>query len=357
MPQTYTIGALDGDGIGREIVTATLSVLDALQKQRGTRTIEWVRLPMGHAALETHKSAMPASVIQELARCHGWIMGPHDSVSYPPEEQKVLTPSAILRKHFNLYANIRPARNLSGAQSLVRGVDLTIVRENSEGFYADRNMHRGSGEFEPVAGVVLATGLVTESATERIAHNAFRLAQTRRGYVSIVHKANVLKMAHGLFRDSCYQIAKQYPDVRVDDYHVDAMAALLVRRPADFDVIVTTNMFGDILSDLATELVGSLGMGGSINAGDEQAMAQAVHGAAPDIAGQGIANPIGMMQSAALLLEWLGKKHQDEELIAMGQALVGGIEGALSSGVCPPDLGGSSGTEAFAKAVIERTPC
>ena len=353
MPTNYKIGVLDGDGIGREIVSATLTVLDALFEQQGTRSIEWVQLPMGHEALKQYDSAMPDEVINELGNCHGWLMGPHDSVSYAEEYQGMLSPAATLRKHFDLYANIRPARNLTGADSLVSGVDLVIARENTEGFYADRAMYRGSGEFEPVKGVALAAGLFTERAAERIAHNAFRLAQARRKHVSVVHKANVLKIAHGFYRDTCYRIGEQhYPDVTVDDYHIDAMAALLVRRPADFDVIMTTNMFGDILSDLATELVGSLGTGGSINAGDEHAMAQAVHGAAPDIAGQGIANPIGMMASAAQFFEWLGKRHDDDDLVAISQTLVGSIEKALAGGTRPPDLGGSSGTEAFAEAVI-----
>ena len=352
--KTYRIGFLYGDGIGPEIMKATVKILKAIVQQYPDVSVEWVDVPMGVEAIRLHHHPMPVETIRALETCHGWIMGPHDSASYPAEMKVKLNPSGTLRKHFDLYANIRPARNYPSVQSLKRDVDLVVVRENTEGFYADRNMYHGIGEFMPTPDIALATGVFTKQAAKRIAHVAFQLAEKRKKYVSIVHKANVLKLSNGLFLDTCYDVAKQYPNVRVDDYHIDAMTAHLLRRAPDFDVIVTTNMFGDILSDLTAELVGSLGMGGSLNAGDKIAMAQATHGAAPDIAGQGIANPTGIISSAVMLLEWMSKQFHDATLQNIAQTLDHLLDQVLISGPLPPDMGGSASTDAFAQAIIER---
>jgi 3-isopropylmalate dehydrogenase len=297
---------------------------------------------------------MPGSTVERLGDCHGWIMGPHDSASYPKDLRGMLNPSGRLRIDFDLYANVRPARTFPGVKGVVSDADLIVVRENTEGFYPDRNMVQGIGEYMPAEGVVLSVGVFTQRAAQRIAHVAFRLAQRRQKYVSIVHKANVIRLGTGLFLETCREVALQYPHVRVDDYHIDAMAAHLVRRSPDFDIIVTTNMFGDILSDLAAELVGSLGLAGSLNAGDDHAMAQAAHGSAPDIAGQGIANPVGLMHSAVMLLDWMGNKYGDPHLTGVSQAIDSAIVGALSTGPLTPDLGGQADTESFTHAVIGR---
>ena len=204
----------------------------------------------------------------------------------------------------------------------------------------------------PTADVALSTGVFTKYASQRIANVAFQLAGSRCKRVSIVHKANVIRLGNGLFLDTCKEIAASSPDVEVDDYHIDAMAAFLVRRPQDFDVILTTNMFGDILSDLACELVGSLGLGGSLNSGDEYAMAQAGHGSAPDIAGVGVANPVGLMSSAMMLLDWMGKKYNDDGLVDCAKRIDGAITEVLSSGPLTPDLGGEANTNTFTQAVL-----
>jgi 3-isopropylmalate dehydrogenase len=350
----YRLGVLDGDGIGAEIVTASVDALSAAVRRAGGVEIEWVRLPMGLEAIRAESVALSDQTKRELANCHGWVMGPHDSVAYPEAEQNKRNPSGELRHHFDLYANIRPSRSFPGVPGLIPDVDLVIVRENTEGFYPDRNMHAGAGEFMPTPDVALSTGVFTRRAAERIARTAFNLASGRRKYVSIVHKANVIRLGTGLFRDVCYEVGEQFPDVNADDYHVDAMAAHLVRRAADFDVIVTTNMFGDILSDLAAELVGSLGLAASLNAGEERAMAQAAHGSAPDIAGQGIANPIGEMLSGAMLLGWLADRHNDDRLRAAGAAIDSAIERTLADGISTRDLGGDAGTEEFTREVVNR---
>ena len=352
--EAYRVGILRGDGIGPEIMQATISVIEAaIQKDRNVQ-FQWLELPMGWEAIDTLGHPMPESTLEQLAGCDGWIVGPHDSASYPEDFKKLLNPSGRLRIHFDLYANIRPARTFTGVKSLISDTDLIIVRENTEGFYPDRNMVQGIGEYMPAEGVVLSVGVFTQRAAERIAHRAFQLAQSRRKHVTIVHKANVIRLGTGLFLETCCEVAGQYPEVRVDDYHVDAMAAHLVRRSPDFDVIVTTNMFGDILSDLAAELVGSLGLAGSLNAGDTCAMAQAAHGSAPDIAGRGIANPVGLMHSSVALLEWMGHRHDDPELIALSLAIDSAITAALTEGPLTRDLGGQADTQTFTTAVIDR---
>ena len=350
--RSYKIGVLEGDGIGPEIVKATVSLLEAVARKSEGIGFDWHKFPMGWEAIKAAGNPLPEDTLRGLARCSGWIMGPHDSVSYPDHLKSVLNPSGQLRIHYDLYANIRPAKNYPSLRSLVHDTDLVIVRENTEGFYSDRNMYQGAGEFMPTADVALSTGVFTKYASERIAKVAFGLAQSRRKHVSIVHKANVIKLGNGLFLDTCKEVGTSYPDIQVDDYHIDAMAAHLVRRPHDFDVILTTNMFGDILSDLSAELVGSLGLGGSLNAGDKYAMAQAVHGAAPDIADQGVANPVGLMNSAVMLLDWIGKKYNDEELIDCAQTIDAAIIEVLSSGPLTHDLGGEADTHTFTEAVV-----
>jgi 3-isopropylmalate dehydrogenase len=349
---SYQLGVLAGDGIGPEIMQATLAIVDAAARMNNEIALEWQHLPMGWEAIRAHGTAMPEETKRALADCHAWIMGPHDSASYPAAEQERRNPSGELRHHFDLFANIRPAHGWPGVPAVAPAADLVIVRENTEGFYPDRNMYVGSGEWMPTPDVALSVGVFTRRAARRIAHAACRLAQTRRGHLTIVHKANVIRLGTGLFLEECRAVAAEYPDLAVDDYHIDAMAAHLVRRAPDFDVIVTTNMFGDILSDLTGELTGSLGLAPSINAGEGRAMAQAAHGSAPDIAGQDRANPIGLICSTAMLLRWLAEQHRDPALGQLGDAIDAAVTRTLAGGTRTRDLGGEAGTAAFAAAVI-----
>jgi 3-isopropylmalate dehydrogenase len=337
---------LDGDGIGPEIVPAAVQVLDAALAAAGAVPVEWVPLPVGAAAIETHGSALPEVTVETLGTLDGWLLGPHDSASYPEEHRVRLNPSGFLRKHFDLFANIRPARAFEGTPALVPGLDLVVVRENTEGFYADRSTYRGTGEFMPTADVAIAMGIFTRPAIERIARQACELALRRRRHLTIVHKANVLRTTTGLFLEICRELAADYPQLEVDDFHIDAMTVHLVRHGADFDVLVTENMFGDILSDLTGELAGSLGIAPSINASVDRAMAQAAHGSAPDIAGRGLANPTAMIASGAMLLDWLGSHHA-AELVERG------LRATVAQGIRTADLGGSAGTEEFTAAVVE----
>ncbi|MBY4570560.1 3-isopropylmalate dehydrogenase [Gordonia sihwensis] len=349
MTDTLRLAVLEGDGIGPEVVPVAVDVATRALAAQGL-TVETTALPFGAAAVESDGAPVPASTLDALEKFDLWVVGPHDSASYPAEV-RYPPPGAVLRKQFGLYANLRPARAVSGVTATAPDIDVLVVRENSEGLYADRNMTIGSGEFMPTPDVALAVGVVTRAASERIAVEAFEAARRRRGHVTVVHKANVLRLTTGLFRDECLAVAERYPDVRVDEQHVDAMAALLVRRPADFDVIVTENLFGDILSDLAAELSGSLGLAPSINASDTRAMAQAVHGAAPDIAGRGIADPVAMIGSGAMLLRWHAARSGDSRVSAAADAIDGAVAHVLGEGIATADLGGRASTSEFGAAV------
>ncbi|MCG8927608.1 isocitrate/isopropylmalate dehydrogenase family protein [Lentzea sp. CC55] len=352
MTKPYRLGVLHGDGIGPEIVPATVAVLDAALHAAGVEPFEWTELPLGAGAIGSHGAHTPQETLDALAGLDGWLLGPHDSAAYPQPFRSQLNPSGTIRKHFGLYANIRPAKAFPGGNAVVPGTDLVIVRENTEGFYADRNTFAGTGEYMPTPDVAVAMGIITRAATERIARTAFELALQRDKRVTIVHKANVLRLTTGLFRDVCREVAAQYPDVTVNDFHIDAMTVHLVRRADEFDVIVTENMFGDILSDLAGEIAGSLGIAPSINSSDTHAMAQAAHGSAPDIAGQDLANPIAMIQSGAMLLQWLAGKHDDPRLLDAASRVEEGVTATVVGGTSTRDLGGSASTTVFTQAVV-----
>jgi 3-isopropylmalate dehydrogenase len=344
--KTFRLGVLTGDGIGPEIVPAAVEVIDAALAATGTASVEWVPLPVGAAAIETDGDALPEVTVETLDRLDGWLLGPHDSASYPEDHRRKLNPSGYLRKHFGLFANIRPAKAFEGTPALVPGMDLVVVRENTEGFYTDRSTYRGTGEFMPTADVAIAMGIFTRPAIERIARQACELALRRRQHLTIVHKANVLRTTTGLFLEICREVAADYPQLEVDDFHIDAMTVHLVRRGGDFDVLVTENMFGDILSDLTGELAGSLGIAPSINASHERAMAQAAHGSAPDIAGRGLANPTAMIASGGMLLDWLG--HPE-----VADLIDRGLRETVAQGIRTADLGGSASTTEFTAGVVK----
>ncbi|MFG3343413.1 isocitrate/isopropylmalate dehydrogenase family protein [Glycomyces sp. NPDC048151] len=346
------LAALRGDGIGPEIVPAAVRAADAAAAAAGMAPIRWLDLPIGQDAIDEYGSAAPEPTLAALEDVDGWILGPHDSAAYPEPHRSALNSSGTIRKRFDLFSNIRPAKAFAGAAAVVPDMDLVIVRENTQGFYADRSTFAGTGEFMPTSDTAIAMCIVTRDAVERIAREAFALARSRNGRVSIVHKANVLKLTTGLFRDVCFEVGLDFPDVEVDDFHIDAMAAHLVRRGGEFDVICTENMFGDILSDLAGELAGSLGISPSLNASASRAMAQASHGSAPDIAGQGIANPTAMMLSTAMLLRWLAGRHGDERAADAAARLEAGVEAAVAAGTRTVDLGGTASTIEFTAAVV-----
>ncbi len=351
---------LEGDGIGPEIMAATLRVLQAAERAFGLK-LAFEPAQIGLAALSAQGTTLPDQVVEKAKAADGVLLGPVTTHEYPPRAQGGRNPSGELRKTLDLYANIRPARSRAGFPPRCgKPIDLVIVRENTEGFYADRNMHLGSGEFMPTPDLALSVRKISREGSMRIAEAAFWLAMQRRKKVTAVHKSNVLRVTEGLFLECVRAVATRYPDVAYEERIVDAMAALLVRDASAFDVVVTTNMYGDILSDEASEISGSLGLAASLNAGSAHAVAQAQHGSAPDIAGKNIANPAALIGSAAMLLAWLGDRRKDGELTRAAAA----IETALDRVIAQPewrtpDLGGRLGTDAFGEkvaAVLSASP-
>lgn len=340
---------LPGDGIGPEISQATLQVLEVLNRKLSLG-ITFETHEIGFARLAKDGSTFPDEVLEAACAADGIILGPVSHSDYPPRDKGGINGSAHLRVQLDLYANIRPCRSREGIPHYGRTpLDLVIVRENTEGFYADRTMYMGTGEFMPTADVAIAMRKVTAKGSRRIAKAGFDLARTRpRRKLTYVHKVNVLKVSDALFLKECRAVAEDYPDIATDDQLIDSMTAMLVRDAQRFDVVVTTNMFGDILSDLASELSGSLGLGGAINAGDTHCMAQAQHGSAPDIQGQDKANPCSLVLSAAMLLDWLADRRELPDCRRGAQA----INRAIDQLVKIPetrtrDLGGQLGTKAF----------
>ena len=345
---------LPGDGIGPEISTATLAVLDranALYKLG----LEWQHDEMGLATLKKEGTTLPPRILETAKTVAGVILGPVSHLDYPSREEGGVNPSAEFRVKLDLYANIRPAKSRLGVGLTGKPVDLVIFRECTEGFYADRNMYMGIGEFMPTEDMAISLRRVTAKCCNRIARRAFEAAMQRRKLVTAVHKANVLRISDALFLREVRKVALDFPAVRLEEVIVDAMAALLLRDPPRFDVIVTGNMFGDILSDEASELSGSIGLAGSVMAGDELCVAQAQHGSAPDIAGQDKANPTSLILSAAMLLEWLGRRHNNAACTKAAQKIDAAVDAVLNDPATrTADLGGKLGTQAFAKVVAER---
>ena len=343
-----------GDGMGPEITEATLAVLDRANA-RFKLGLEWQREEIGMVALAKRGSTLPAEVMEAARAAPGIILGPVDHLQYPPRDRGGINPSGEFRVKLDLFANIRPAKSRMGVGLTGKPVDLVIFRECTEGFYADRNMYQGIGEFMPTEDLALSVRKVTARQSRRIAQVAFEWARRRRGKVTAVHKANVLHITEGLFLREVRNVARQFPDCVLEEVIVDAMAALLLRDPQRFDCVVTGNMFGDILSDEASELSGSLGLAGSVMAGDDRCCAQAQHGSAPDIAGQDKANPTSLILSAAMLLEWLGTRHARPEFGQAAQAIEAAIDGALKNPATrTADLGGKLGTRVFTSEIAGR---
>lgn len=352
------IALLPGDGIGPEITAAARAVLEAAD-QKHQLGFAFETIAIGFAALKAEGSTLPDEAFEAAKAADALVLGPVSHMDYPPREAGGLNPSGELRKRLDLYANIRPALTRPGLPSRTGAAfDLVIYRENTEGFYADRCMESGPGELQVTADVTLALRRITRHASLRIAEAAFAGAMKRRRKVTAVHKGNVLKITDGLFLTCCREVAARYADIAYDELIIDAACAHLVRRPEAFDVIVTTNMFGDILSDLASELSGSLGLAASINAGETRAMAQAQHGSAPDIAGKDLANPASLIGSTGMLLEWLGERRERPDLVAAGTGILAALDRVIADpGTRTRDLGGRLGTRAFAvevaKAVLD----
>lgn len=347
------IVVLPGDGIGPEISSATVAVLEAASQRFQLGLVLEPDLA-GHESLRRHGATVTPALLDRVRQADGLILGPMATYDFKDESRGEINPSKFFRKELDLYANVRPARTYTGLPNKVGPFDLVVVRENTEGFYADRNIESGNSEMLITPDVVISLRRITRRCCERVARAACELAMTRRRRLTVVHKANVLRLGDGMFLDICRRVAAEYPQLELDDLIVDAAMAHVVRHPARFDVIVTTNMFGDILSDLTAELSGSLGLGGSLNAGEGHLMAQAAHGSAPDIAGKDLANPFSLVLSAGQLLGTHGERHRLPSFRQAAAAIDACVAAAIASGEATPDVKGRLGTAATGAALARR---
>jgi 3-isopropylmalate dehydrogenase len=348
-----TIGILNGDDIGHEIVPAAVRVVKAAAALHGLE-IDWRPMPIGRTALDSHGSTMPEGTLETLATFDGFILGPIGHQAYP-KVSGAINPHPIFRKHFDLFANVRPTRSYADIGCLHDNVDMVIVRENNEGFQPDRNVVMGSGEFRPTDDLTISVRVISRKGSRKVAKAALEIARHRRKRLTLVHKNTVFKLGCGMFVEECYKAAADYPDVIVNEVIVDTMAMRLVRDPQSFDTVVTTNMFGDILTDEAAGLVGGLGMAPGLCIGDgDFAMAQATHGSAPDIAGRGIANPYAMIESSRMLIDHLGRARDVPQAIEAAKTMATAITSALSSPKTRTrDIQGTADTAGMTDAIVQ----
>ncbi|WP_158934831.1 isocitrate/isopropylmalate dehydrogenase family protein [Burkholderia sp. S171] len=344
------------DGIGPEITAASMAALQAADK-KFSLGLSFDYDEVGFVSLDKYGTTLREEVLEKAKTYDGIILGTQSHADYPVPEKGGRNVSAGFRIGLDLYANVRPARTRPFLTSNMREgktMDLVIMREATEGFYPDRNMSKGWGEMMPTPDMALSVRKITRHCSERIARRAFELAMKRRKKVTAIHKANSFHMTDGLFLECVRSVAKDFPEVQLDDLLVDASTAHLVRSPERFDVLVATNFYGDIISDLASELSGSLGLAGSMMASDTHCCAQAQHGSAPDIAGTDNANPVSMILSVAMLIQWMGEHHGKPALVEAGKAMDLAVDKVLENPETrTPDLGGRFGCKAFSDEVAK----
>ncbi|WP_147113199.1 isocitrate/isopropylmalate dehydrogenase family protein [Tateyamaria sp. syn59] len=350
------IMTLPCDGIGPEIMAATLEVVQAASERFGLG-LKFHEEDAGFDSLKKHGITLREEVLDRArTEFDGVILGTQSHMDYPPVADGGRNVSAGFRIGLDLYANVRPARARDFLPNKAPGMDLVIMREATEGFYPDRNMFKGIGEMMPDPDMALSVRKITRHGSMRICREAFKLAMQRNKKVAAIHKANSFLMTDGLFLECFREVARDYPEVETEELIVDAFAALLVRKPHEYDVVVATNFYGDILSDLASELSGSLGLAGSINANAETGLccAQAQHGSAPDIAGKNVANPTSLILSAAMMLTWLGEQRGKSKLIEAGTAIADAVDAVIDDPAKRTrDLGGDVNTDVFGGLVAD----
>ncbi|RPI44372.1 MAG: isocitrate/isopropylmalate dehydrogenase family protein [Betaproteobacteria bacterium] len=346
------LAVLDGDGIGPEITAATLSVLNAAAKRTGL-TLRSKRALIGWKAYEKDKSTLPEATLKALDAHEGWIVGPTFAGEYPKDDPMRGHPNGFIRRHYKLFANVRPVEAWPQLDPLVPDVNITVLRENTEGLYPDRNMAWGYGEFKPRDDVGLALRVITGEACERFARFAFEFARAAGlDRICVVHKRTALPQTDGIFIGAFERLQNDYRKIAIELVRIDTFSSSFPRNARHYRLVATTNLFGDILSDQASGLAGGVGLAPSLNAGPEHAMAQAVHGTAPDIAGQGKANPSALILSTALLMRWFYQRTGRTACRAAAQLIEDAVRRTIESGATTPDLGGSASTTDFARSVI-----
>src|SRR5207244_8600639 len=326
---------LRGDVIGPEVVDAAVEVIEAAGAK-----LEWERAAAGAGAVPTHGTPIPAETIDAIRRNKLALKGPLAT----PVGEGYRSANVALRKEFDLYANVRPARSFAGVETRYTGIDLVVIRENTQGLYSGVEHY-----IDEERSAAESISIITRKGSERIIEYAFDFCKkNKRRKLTLVHKANILKATSGLFLDTGRAIASKHPEIEFKEMIVDNAAMQLVKNPNQFDTIVTTNLFGDILSDLTSGLIGGLGLTAGANIGKDAAIFEAVHGTAPDIAGKGVANPTAVMLAGAMMLEHIGERTAADKLnTAIREAIA-------SKEAVTPDLGGSATTRMFANAVLKR---
>ena len=335
----YDISLITGDGIGPELSESAISILETIHDKLDVKT-KIISLEAGDIALEKYGHALPDETFESIKSS--------DVCLKAPVGESAADVIVVLRRKLDLFANIRPAKSYPNTPALRDDVDLVIVRENTEDLYTGQ-------EFE-LDGSAVAMRIITEKASKRIAKHAFQTAIQRNGKkrVTCVHKSNVMRKTDGLFSKSCESVAKEFPDIKFDQMYVDACSMNLIRQPQEFDVIVTTNLFGDILSDESSQVVGGLGMAPAANIGDDFGLFEPVHGAAFDIAGKEIANPTSFILSIKMMLEWLGNKNNDQNPANAAKILEDTVLNIVKSGAATKDIGGTMSTREFTKEITNR---
>ena len=332
---TIPITVIPGDGIGEEIMTAVLSVLDALDCG-----LKFEQALAGGPAIAQGLDLIPEETLAQIEKNVATLKGPITT----PIGRGFTSVNVSLRQHFDLFANVRPALSIPGATMRYSDIDILIVRENMEGLYSGVG-HKVSEDGERAE----LTSVVTRRGCDRILHHAFSLAQkTGRKKVTVVHKANIMRSTSGLFLDVSKEVRKHYPDIECEEMIVDNCAMQLVMNPHRFDVIVTTNLFGDILSDLCAGLIGGLGLIPGANIGESRGIFEAVHGSAPDIAGKNIANPSALLLGSAMMLDYLNLPEQSKRIRTVIRQVIG--EGK----VLTADLGGTASTSEYTEELLSR---
>lgn len=334
----YKISLITGDGIGPEISESVISVLNTIHDKLDLK-FDITKLSAGDKALSETGKALPDETVESIKQS--------DVCLKAPVGESAADVIVVLRRMLDLYANIRPAKSYPHMPALRDDIDMVIVRENTEDLYTGKEFDLGDSS--------VALRIISEKASKRIAKYAFETAVQRDSMkkVTCVHKSNVMRITDGMFAKACTEVSKDYPSISFEEMYVDACAMNLIRQPEKFDVVVTTNLFGDILSDESSQVVGGLGMAPAANIGDKFALFEPVHGAAFDIAGKNIANPSSFLLSMKMMFDWLGKKHNDTRCIKVGQKLESTIFDLVKTGVKTKDIGGNASTLEFTKHITD----